>query len=101
LIKRFSFDVFHGDELRAFQLSQFIDMDDIRMIERRCGLGFLVKATLQGRPLFPAATTSAQGIDLGADRGLYTRHPYGLRRVSRPLGNAQWSCQSSWVDLTG
>jgi hypothetical protein len=61
LIKRFSFDVFHGDELRAFQLSQFIDMDDIRTIERRCGLGFLDKATLQGRPLFPAATTSAQG----------------------------------------
>ena len=44
LAHRLPIHQFHGDVMRAVHVPEFINCDDVRVIERACGTGFLLKA---------------------------------------------------------
>ncbi len=43
LFETFSVQVLHGDKRRAFRFGEFVDGDDIGMLQQSCGLGFAME----------------------------------------------------------
>ena len=84
-VEVFPFNKLHGDEGPALGLIDFVDTADIRVTQRRGGLGFSVE-TLAGFVVFE----QVRGEELEGDRafelailGLGRQHPSRPRRVWR------------------
>src|SRR5712691_11062280 len=95
--QRFTFDQFGGDKTRVFKVANLVDVQNVRMIKRRSGFGFLYKTT---HPVFISATSASNTFSATCrSRSIswarYTS-PIPLSRSWRQCGNAK-----RWYWLTG
>ena len=84
LVERLALHVLHGDEVDAVRLVDVVDRDDVGVVERGGGLGFLdeARACARGRRPSPAAGPSGPRSGPGGCRGPCRRRPCRLRRAS-------------------